>query len=779
MNRTSGMFTLGESSHTSTGVNSQDSEHHLRELVTKALENMSRKDRNYFVKSYFAVGNFELQIIRETLASVFDSMQSMQSGYNTRSSTMKVFRERVQRCNSLITIEKSIMAKLRCISDVECLARTPHTSSHHSSTGNEPSMASTSSQGNNITNPISDPDHDGTQVIPALHLSLSPQTSRHDYDNLSHQDGPSVEPAQHTGGNPYRSVSTSPSDEGFRADKYDNVAIMAQWREAFAENRKQDSSSSSNTPSTEQASQAEITPRGEVSIEIPDHLADTSEDLIDLHGDGTFASTRQVFSPPGTPVQADSQQGHSTSNIFTPPSQSASYLPPAHVPPPAENVVSVTYDTLQGTHIPVKSSLQSQSETISHTMRGDFTASRGSRVSRTSPLQDVTAEARIRNMESGSEAYTSGCQAVIISGLPQSAVLQDVMSRVRGGKILQVTLVDTSAFQVGRSAYVVFAESEEASAYVDFAKENPEYMNVFDEQMDVNLSGRVTFPRHGMRLPQEDQTRCVSLGRQVFRDGGCELFEQIDSMYRNAEEVLEDAWFDETGSCVMLFKNVEYAIRFYYFARAFHGYRHMAEQMRFLKDPCSGPLADLLSPCRFARGDNESFLSEWMNDKYGVADLPEDESDQSDMSVHEHEESEKQEEQEEKDNDDEQEQLLCHYREGILIDLSDEGASPAARQNTPPTENLVVSSANLSSDATADQTPYHAVTQLDPLEHEPLPHSQQDSSTADESRPAAMSALPMKDFLDKHHYQDFLRDRDEWKMDHSYMCHEKNQQLKR
>lgn len=211
-----------------------------------------------------------------------------------------------------------------------------------------------------------------------------------------------------------------------------------------------------------------------------------------------------------------------------------------------------------------------------------------------------------------------GCQAVVLSGLPLEAKLCHVMARVRGGKIVQATMVDTTALQAGLSAYVVFADASEAEAYVKFAQENQGHMVVLGQQAHVSLAGTATYPRHGMREPQGDQTRCLKFGWVPSTIHG-DVFRHVESMFGRAEDALEDVWYDEDRSFLMLFKNLDYAIRFYNFVRRFPDYSYVAEDMNFTDDPCSGPLQLLTSPSRLARGRGLSLLEDyWLAKKYPV-----------------------------------------------------------------------------------------------------------------------------------------------------------------
>ncbi|ETS86824.1 hypothetical protein PFICI_00652 [Pestalotiopsis fici W106-1] len=502
----------------------------------------------------------------------------------------------------------------------------------------------------------------------------------------------------------------------------------------------------------------------------------TSRNLIDLDGNSTFVSGSQTISQ-RTSGNADNEKDTPNSCYLTPISKFA-WHPQTHCQDTSEDenfshsgqLLSVTniqetpqhgfalaHHALQEKSNLVASPLRPQHLTVGNVL-GENLGVGGQ--SKTNGLQYVTAAARARNnsIKSGSESSPLGCQAVILSGLPCQAKLQDVMPRVRGGKIVQATMADTSALQVGRSAYVVFANSTDASAYVDFAKENPGYVTVLGQQVYVHLAGTLTYPRHGMRQPWGDETRHVSLGGRVSRDLCSRLFRQIESMFRHAEDALEDVWYDATGSCLMLFKNIDYAIRFHSFVRNYPSYKHVAEEIYFVDDPCSGPLADLASPACFARGANQSLLHDWLKYKYGIVELSEQGTDQLDVTPHEPAQQE--------------DTLSPHRPQGILIDLSDEDTLPAAVQVSAPSSNLETLSSNLGSDAADYQAPHCSVMGSEPLDREPLPSKTQDA-TLRESKPAVCRIFTMEEFLKEYAYEEHLRDPVQWRKDFLYLGHMK------
>ncbi|KAK9774679.1 hypothetical protein SCAR479_08764 [Seiridium cardinale] len=219
-------------------------------------------------------------------------------------------------------------------------------------------------------------------------------------------------------------------------------------------------------------------------------------------------------------------------------------------------------------------------------------------------------------VESGHERSDYKCQSVIISDLPVDAGLRHVMPRVRGGSIVRATLANSTSLGVGSTAFVVFAKWEEAHAYVRYAKNNPDHITILGQQATVNLAGTPTYP---LRQPEGPQTRCLEF-RGIPEPMCRQLIVHVEVLFRHAEDALEDMWYDETGSALFLFKNVDFANRFDNFIRHRDEYLDQAHNLVCAEDPCSAPLTRLAGPTSFARGSSESLLEDWITKKYGVDD---------------------------------------------------------------------------------------------------------------------------------------------------------------
>lgn len=83
-------------------------------------------------------------------------------------------------------------------------------------------------------------------------------------------------------------------------------------------------------------------------------------------------------------------------------------------------------------------------------------------------------------------------RTVHLSGLPVNTVIGDLMARIRGGKVVSATILDTTKVLGHKSARVVFFNGGDAEDYVDFTEKNP--ITFGKTLATVTLVGTPTYP---------------------------------------------------------------------------------------------------------------------------------------------------------------------------------------------------------------------------------------------------------------------------------------------
>ncbi|KAL7629641.1 hypothetical protein AAE478_001163 [Parahypoxylon ruwenzoriense] len=199
-----------------------------------------------------------------------------------------------------------------------------------------------------------------------------------------------------------------------------------------------------------------------------------------------------------------------------------------------------------------------------------------------------------------------GCRAVVITGLQRGTAVRDIMSRIRGGKILKVTTADTLA---GYTAMVQFVDSSHASEYVKIQGR----FSIFGKDVDVDIAGTISYP-----LSHETTDDVMAgLTRLVVvllfrRFTPSQYLDSFKFMFSLPEHIFEDVWMNERGTLHLLFKDLAYAA--HYFKIVMQGLRHLTfqDKVYFAKDPCDRPLEELRNGPVLARGDYPSLLDAWL-----------------------------------------------------------------------------------------------------------------------------------------------------------------------
>ncbi|KAI1456578.1 hypothetical protein F4805DRAFT_475705 [Annulohypoxylon moriforme] len=207
---------------------------------------------------------------------------------------------------------------------------------------------------------------------------------------------------------------------------------------------------------------------------------------------------------------------------------------------------------------------------------------------------------------------------VFITGLDSAMPMYEVMARVRGGKILNVTTA-TSPKPIGHTVIVEFVKAEDAKAYVNFmADKTPD---VFSDGVEVTLFKSHSYP---ISVETENDLRQKFTRQVVYLDftghSPKDFLRDFEARFRKPEDVLEDFWLDEAGTLWILFKSIEHASRFYkQTTRELERENPGAfddDLYRFAPDPCDKPLDEGQELVQLARGPHRSLLDVWIKGEW-------------------------------------------------------------------------------------------------------------------------------------------------------------------
>ncbi|KAI0125443.1 hypothetical protein BJ170DRAFT_431051 [Xylariales sp. AK1849] len=210
------------------------------------------------------------------------------------------------------------------------------------------------------------------------------------------------------------------------------------------------------------------------------------------------------------------------------------------------------------------------------------------------------------------------CRNVLFTGLRDDTKSRDVLARVRGGKIIQIVLVNATGIGDGMTALVSFANWHNAHSYVAYARSG-NVITVRDSRVTVSLSGQPSYPlsEDTQKRLRMGQSRCLEIN-EFPKQMGCQLLRQIDYFFRDARYALEDFWIDTQGVAFILFNKIEYAIRVHQFISGDQQYKDIWSNLVFGDDPCCRPLQSLhlhRGGGGLARGGHDSLLDDCVEQK--------------------------------------------------------------------------------------------------------------------------------------------------------------------
>ncbi|KAF8866660.1 hypothetical protein BDZ45DRAFT_735312 [Acephala macrosclerotiorum] len=224
-------------------------------------------------------------------------------------------------------------------------------------------------------------------------------------------------------------------------------------------------------------------------------------------------------------------------------------------------------------------------------------ANRGGRRQGDIPLPDVFHHGVLYLPEvTGGDNFE---RTVHIWNLPKGTELREVLARVRGGDILEATLLPPIKLTGGimcMSARVVFKMEGAAKDYVLYAEEHPIEFGEGKQKASITLVTTPTYPLNTSRsIRARIQTRCIAVPN-VPSDLSLQKLDRILDSSRYAyyrTESLVECWVDDTKTLHLEFSNVESAgsALGILSARRIQGFQSLRPV--FEADPCAGPLEEL------------------------------------------------------------------------------------------------------------------------------------------------------------------------------------------
>lgn len=201
---------------------------------------------------------------------------------------------------------------------------------------------------------------------------------------------------------------------------------------------------------------------------------------------------------------------------------------------------------------------------------------------------------------SPSEGDTKYMRRVVISNLPKDIILKDVLAQVRGGIIVNATLLDTQKLTGGMTVAIQFLHESSARNYLAFTKTDPIQFGACGQTAKVELVKSPTWPLTTGLYPlilSQGQTRCLTIPSfpKEFSVGALET--HVTGKNASRLSTLVNTTIDEDGALHLEFSGMAEA----HFAYGVLTHWQVYSELRpvFSPDPCARNMdePEAILPC--------------------------------------------------------------------------------------------------------------------------------------------------------------------------------------
>ncbi|KAI9715779.1 MAG: hypothetical protein M1812_005778 [Candelaria pacifica] len=184
-------------------------------------------------------------------------------------------------------------------------------------------------------------------------------------------------------------------------------------------------------------------------------------------------------------------------------------------------------------------------------------------------------------------------RTVIISNLPHGATIKAVLELVRGGLVVQATLLDSMSITGSKTAMICFLHALPAAEYVDFTRQHP--LQVCGKTIQANLVSTPTWPMpiHLKKaIYDHDHTRCLEIANFPRKISRADLRHDLRISNSMCTDMIESLDMNPEGILSIRFSGVHYAGQAY--GKLTTHRKYLGLRVSRAPDPCALPLATLL-----------------------------------------------------------------------------------------------------------------------------------------------------------------------------------------
>ena len=184
-------------------------------------------------------------------------------------------------------------------------------------------------------------------------------------------------------------------------------------------------------------------------------------------------------------------------------------------------------------------------------------------------------------------------RTILISDLPANSTLREVLSKVRGGTVVDAKLLDTMKMIGAKSALVTFLHEHAAHDYEEYAKTHRIMVN--NRVVKIAALPTPTYPmKPGLRTATKDHrhTRCLEVHNFPRRRvSEVKLRADLRVCPEMHGDRLEYANLRKDGILELHFSSIDHAGRGFGMLTSFRMYSGC--KARFVQDPCAQPVETL------------------------------------------------------------------------------------------------------------------------------------------------------------------------------------------
>lgn len=194
------------------------------------------------------------------------------------------------------------------------------------------------------------------------------------------------------------------------------------------------------------------------------------------------------------------------------------------------------------------------------------------------------------------ETDSNYLRRITISNLPKDIRLRDVLTRVRGGEVVNSTLLDTEKLTGGMTVMVQFLYESSAKEYLAYTKEHPILFGASNQEAEVTLVRTPTWPLTTGAYPsilKYKQTRCLAVPHFPDYISIDVLEHHLAGRIAFCAAGILNYYTDDENTLHLEFSSMVEAQRAYEVLTQWRIYRL---RPFFAPDPCAGSMGELSSP---------------------------------------------------------------------------------------------------------------------------------------------------------------------------------------